>query len=663
MLALQYASMPWPLQESLNIVRVALALVALFGVVPFLVFPPPRLPAADRSTVLQRAIWAMFLYMVLVHALSAARLYEALFFLFVCLAIAAFVRGRRLESRQFRRYAVDVLARVFDWMDGNGPRLGQQWSQWRATRATAGARARWRPQWDRIAGWTVLGAVVAVAGWMRFYEAYVTPAPVFSDAPVNLAWMSYMANNMLYNNEVYPRGMYVFLSLVRKFTALNGVEVLVVAGPLFGLGILLTILFFVYQATRSLSATTVAALLYGTLPKLLPLDFDRLASHNSQEFGLLFVLPAAWFTHTYVSSGRRSDLYTAAAAAGIIGFTHPVPLAGALLLMAATGLTAAVAGGAPARARLLPLIATVAAAGLVAVAPLALAVLAGEQWHGISLRFLTSTTTVSVATLSRAVIVSVPAAIVACGWLVWQRRRANADRGGPLAAGAVALAAPLLYVLPYVGFTNEVLAVRGGDVAALGVAVGAGLLWAGFEHLLPRGWTQRGWVPLTAVACMTAIAWTVSPPEPVRPYHYYSDEQIRTYLWADRNFVPGEWTLVAGPTGYALSVGRSYHQEVRDFLDMAATLPDETSSWLADGPRLGYGVTYDYLLVIEKVIPFYTGEEAAPRLEQAAALQRWIDRQQGRAALTHVFDGDEVSVWVLRLPRPDSWLTAADGGR
>lgn len=654
--------MPWPLQESLNIVRVALALALLFGVVPYVVFPPPQQPEADRSTVLQRAIWMMFLYMVLVHALSAARLYEALFFLFICLAIAALVRGRRLQSRQFRRYAVDVLARVFDWMDGNGPRLRQLWAHWRTTRLAARPWAQ-RPQWDRAAGWTVLGAVVAVAGWMRFYEAYVTPAPVFSDAPVNLAWMSYMANNMLYNNEVYPRGMYVFLSLVRKFTALNGVEVLVVAGPLFGLGILLSVLFFVYQATRSLSATTVAALLYGTLPRLLPLDFERLASHNSQEFGFLFVLPAAWFTHAYVSSGRRSDLYTAAAAAGIVGFTHPVPLAGALLLMAATGLTAAITGGASARARLLPLIAVTAAAGLVAVAPLALAVLAGEQWHGISLQFLTSTTTVNVATFSRAVLVSVPVAIVATGWLVWQRRRVDADRSGPLAAGAVALAAPVLYALPYVGFTNEVLAVRGGDVAALGVAVGAGLLWAGLEHLLPTGWTGRGWVPVAAVACLTAVAWTLSPPEPVRPYHYYSDEQIRTYLWADRNFVPGEWTLVSGPTGYALSVGRSYHQEVRDFLDMAAMLPDDTDTWLTEGPRRGFGVTYDYLLVIEKVIPFYTGEQAQPRLRQAAALQRWIDGQRGRAALTHVFDGEEVSVWVLSLPRPDSWLTAASGGR
>lgn len=636
---------PWAFQATTALFRVLLAVVLVFGIVPALAFPW-RQGLAGLDLALARALWMAFATTVTVHLLVALRIYEAAVFLVLCLAAAAATRWRPLSPEERVRWKGRLLSGFFDLVDGRYP--------WRAPLARRlgrlGRLVPPRPLGERAAG-AMLLLVLAVAAWMRYAEAFTTPAPALSDAPVNLAWLKHMTNNVLYGGEVYPRGMYAVLSLLAKLSGLNGLLVLDVTGPLVGFSILLSLLFFVHRATRSTGAVVVSALVYGTLPQVLPMDFARHAAHNSQEYALIFVLPAAWFAWSYLVNGHAAERFAAAAAAGLAAFTHPVPTLFVIAALGAAGVAACLADLARWR-RLAHLATWTALAGAIALTPPILALALGQHWHASSLQYLgefaaqppsLNVTFAGLAILALGLVIATA---------ILSRRRGPAatlmESWAP--AAALVVVALTIHLLPALGLRSRALADRGGEIAALGLGVAAGLGWALLEAALGR----RRMLAIGLLPPLIAAAWIAFPPQPARPYHVFTKELILQYLRADATFTPNAWTLVmGGHTSHALAYGRALHLYVDEFIGLADRMPADADKWLEIGDKLGIPLTPDYLLVVEKEIPlapFEPPAEALPRLAEASRLRHWIDSHRKTLPLRLVLDGGQVSVWHLQLP-------------
>lgn len=635
---------PWPALAGVTLLRILLAVVLLYVFLPIIIFPGRYEPGSDF--LVQRAVWMAFTATAVVHILAVLRLYEAVMFLSLMALLASRWRLLAVKRKTLTQIGAGLAGWIFDLMDQRP--VFRDWFDYlpRFFSQLRERSGRWR---DRIwisLPWFNLFAVGAAAAWMLLADAFQNPSPALSDAPVTLAWMKYLENNHLYRDGVYPQGMYVFLTLIRKFTGVNHVEVMNLTGPLVGLLILSAVVYFVFKTTASLSAATAAALIYGTLPRLLPMAFDRHAAHNSQEFGLIFSLPAAWFAFSYLRRGNPADRLTASAAAGMTAFTHPIPALLAVSAIGASGLAAFFSRRAPEWRRLVSLTAGLAGAGLAAAAPMALALAAGHNWHGTSAEYLQSTVELKQRPDPLILGAVTLALIFTAGGLVLARTARQpfrqdlwARRSAAAAAAAVSIG---LYLLPSIGVPLEALADRSGETAALGLTVLAALVWSILESALAR--IRPGLAPgLSAVltSLLITVSWTLFPPEPVRPYRHYPQELIRQYLRADKSFTPGRWTLVTGDLGYALALGRAYHMYPDDFVAMASKMPPAADHWIEFANRSKMTISPTYLLITEKSPP-----------QTPDRLQQWISQNHDRLPLVMVFNGNQLTVWRLELPDP-----------
>jgi hypothetical protein len=639
---------------AVSLIRVLLATSLLVVGLPWLMLPAPL--DKETSPWVTRGIWMTFGLISVVHLLAYVRLYEAPVLLVMCALVAVWTRVLSLPATDRFSLRIRIVGGLYDLFDTRRLVLP-------ATNLVKTWRSKRPGVWTAIGGLLLLVALV-LSVQVLFPESFATPAPAFSDAPVNIAWAKYIENPLdadypvIYHDEVYPRGMYAVLSLLRKFTALNAVLVLDISGPLVGLGILLSVLFFVHKTTRSMGAVIIAATLYGVVPHLLPMNLPRHVGHQSEEFGLIFVLPAAWYTFAYLCNGRPPDRATAAAAAGVAAFTHPVATVFAIAAMGATGLVALLHGGKPAWRRLPGLIGWVGGAGALAVLPMAVALASGQHWHATSFDYLQQTLAerppinpVHLGVLGLAALLT-PILTLAARWF-----------GKEVAAlGAVAACTTMglvVYLLPSYGVSNRVLIERGGEFGALGLAIAAGLGWALLEQLLGR---MRPAAVLPA-ALVGAMAWQISPAAPVRPYHYFTSEMIQVYLQADASYPSGSWTLITGFLGYPLGLGRAVHLYPDLFVLMAKQMPANVSEWYEapytdiDGELKANTVPAHYLFLVERTVPVALGQSPSDPVlvktrAQAATLAQWIQQNRDRLPLRHVLDDENLDAWTLEIPVP-----------
>ncbi|HEY3368969.1 MAG TPA: hypothetical protein VGK74_28255 [Symbiobacteriaceae bacterium] len=636
----------WPLL----LVRSLVHLLALIAVV-FVILPGalwPNLPGRRLSDYLVRAVGTTFVLVLLVYLLDLIRLYEGLTLGLLVVGVVAVPVIRR-----FRSLSGDE-AYSAGWLD--------------LLDRTAAALSRWR---DGVAAllrgggvrFTAAGLMTAVlltvpagvAAWERFSQALVRVSPAFSDAEVTMKWYRLLQTSYdkvaLYVDGIYPLGLYTVLSLLGKLSDLNAVLMLQAMGPLQGLGLVLLGAAALYVATRQPLAAVVYIWLYGTMADWVPVNLDRHAGLNPQEFGLLFILPVAAFTIGYLLDGERKHALAGAAALGLTVLIHPVAaiFAGLAAVVPALVLTLAQ----PSHWRRLAALAgwSVAACALGGL-PLLAGRLAGLPWHSASLDY-------AVKRLDPGAFPPPPPALTAlallativglAAWATPAVRRSEAARyaaAAALALGATALAGlaltwGLVRVLPL-----RFLYDRGQDPAAMLVTGAAGAACA--LLLLPL-WSRRGWRWLVSglVLAGMAAAWVASPPKAVMPYRVFNDATLYQYLRIDAAHAPGTWGMVAGPDGYTLAIGRAFHVYPHELGARYRIGPDG----LTDQQQPGPPVKPDLYFFVDRQPPedlALMQERANARQAESDRLAAWIDQAMGTGLpLQRVYHDPTLDVWEL----------------
>jgi hypothetical protein len=638
---------PWPQIYGLALLHVLLLLWLVYWLIPGWIWPFG--PRSGPAGVLARAIWTVFAFGLLVHLMVVLRIYEGLTLLL--LLAAGLWYGWRARSGGATAVAqlLVLFRKVYDWLHGGWrSHLGQMRQRMAASVGSV--------TWSGALSACAVVLPVGVAAWERFAQAVTRISPALSDAEVNLKWMRLLENSYstvyLYVDGVYPMGMYTFLSLMRKLSALNPVVLLQVTGPLVGLGLVVLGAVALYIATGRGVAAAVFAWLYGTMAAWLPISLERQAAHNSQEFGMLFILPAVAFAIRYLLDGERWQVVAAAAAVGMTVLTHPVP---AIYAVLGVGVSAVVMTLIRlCWRRCLALAGWCAAASVLAALPPAVGLALGIPWNGSSISYAAETVAgIPKPSLLLVLLAGVPVVFGLAGWVIVRVRRVRevgAEAAVCIALGVAALAGLAVTWAPALGVPIRFFYDRGRDPASMllaaGVAAGVAVLAA---PLLDRA-RWRWMAPVLLMSGM-AVAWWQVPPPIAAPYRIFNDAMLYEYLRIDGAHAAGTWAMVAGPDAYTLALGRAQHIYPNE-LNTRYLI---TREGLTDLKFPGMPVPLDFFFFVDRQTPEglpTTAERAVNRADASLQLSVWIQQAlQSGLPLQRVYSDATLDVWELQPDR------------
>lgn len=626
-----------------SLIRIGLAFLLVFVWLPRWLFPQRKGEGPlDRlyANLVQMSFWST----LAVYLLAATRLYEvislgAVYLVIYGIRLRNLYPGERLHAALagLVRTGYDLLDRIVSLRLVVGRRLHRVVEG--GSRALGEAFGRWLSALHSLA---FLG-VLAVSAYLRFADAVRHAAPALSDSYITLAWMKYIERRQLFHDGIYPQGFHIYLSILRKFSAVDPLLVLKYAGPFNGVLIVLSVYYLLSRLTGQKTPALVGAFAYGVLARDLPYGFIRQAATNSQEYALVFLLPTLWFGLRYLQGGDRRDACLTLQGLAVIGLSHAM-----VAFFAAAGILAVIGASvlslsAPWR-RLAHLIVGLLVAGLISAIPLGVGMVLGKSLHSSSAEFAAAKAVIPPPPWTGAILDGlILAALAGLYALVVVRHRSR--RAGFLFVVLLLAGATALYQAPRLGVQSVVLAARSGELLALALCLAYGLFWHGEGRAGPL-------VAVLAVASMAGVL-LYRPPQPAEPYKMQWDEAVEQYLRIAYTHLPTDWLIVSNEEGYALVLGRGWHLTVSDFL--ARYSPSERLFGFRgrSGEQERLLVSDIYIFYEKEPYPVpldnpQVRETYRRRLEEGRRLRQWIEEYQA----THndmklYYEGERLQVYTI----------------
>lgn len=636
------------LHQITQLTRFAAAAIGLYVITPRLLWP--ELTGDDADRFWHGLVRMVALVIALVYVLVLAGLYEVLGFA----GCIAFCLLRRCldptERRRFwQRTASLACTSLYDLLDGlirPVQHIGQSLQRVTLSRVER-CRARLRHPGTAVADLLCL-AVLGYSAWLRFHDAVLHAAPAMSDAYVTLAWMKYIERRILFHDGIYPQGFHIVLSTLHKFAGQDTLYTLKYAGPLSGVLTVCGIYYATWKFTGRKTAGALAALAYGALGAWLPLEWQRQASTNSQEFALIFVVPAWYWSHRFLIEGRKSDWWAAFTSYLIIGWVHTLAYLFLLLGLVCLGLAHLCTDWRAAWRRAPPLLGAAAVSVCLAVLPMGLGILLGREFHQTSLQFATSTLAIAPPEITWVDYAPMFGVIVFLMQAVVSKRRGLIVPAVCLfmltgaAFGFYQLAGPLS--------GNAVLATRSNLLWSLILAVDIGVSWSAFCSLVAVSCRRSTMADVPAAVLVCGLTVALLRPQPPSPYKMQPDNMVEQYLRISGDFRPTEWMIVSTDEGYALALGQGYHMHVGDWLRSYPA----TGEWLQSETATGREVmlTPDIFLFRETQI-FRTdfdhlAELYQRREDEYLQLERWLHEYGStHDNLSLYYEDNTLEIWRI----------------
>ena len=632
------------LNHLLNLGHYLFSFALLFLLVPGLIFKREKEPFLDGFF---SGYVRMVLFLILLgYVLVLLKLYELLTLvaIFGILAIWRYVadRSRNLESIGF-----NIMVWVYEWTDGL---FGQKIKK-KERSDRIGLCEKSTPVYLVNAG--ILVVIIVYAAYLRIYDTFVHAAPAMSDAYVTLAWMKYITNRILFHDGIYPQGFHIILATLQKFAAIDALYVLKYTGPFNGVLISLSIYYFISRLSGRSQPGMIGALIYGVMGGFMSHEWVRQASTNSQEFALIFVLPALYFFYQYIKEAKPFDLWTGAAAVCAAGLSHSLAFAFIGLGMGMLILVSLVVNPKEYWRRTGNLCLVGVSSVVISLLPVGIGLLLGKWFHGSSAAYLVETAdAISVPLLG----VSDYCAFFSLGlvflWVVFNRTPFHEK----LAEIFVLILGVGTYALYYWGgfLTGSIMiSSRAGTLWALIVPVCLGLGW----HILFKMFSEmkRNIAGIVLIVGLLCYILFILKPGPIIPYKMEHDSSVEQYLRINGNFRPTEWMIVSQEEGYALVYGKGYHLMMQDFLAWYDPAEKELTHWVNGVPEVL--VTPDIFIYEEKRL-FRTDLDMesldiiyARREKEQTGLTEWLERyRDSHDNLSIFYEDDDLRIWRIHQP-------------
>ncbi|MBE3591013.1 MAG: hypothetical protein IMW98_09410 [Firmicutes bacterium] len=642
-------ALPWTDVAS-TLFRIVAGFGLFYGWLAGVFFPAPAgMPRGDRFWVQALSMGA---YAILLgYLLVALHVFEVLGWVVALGASHLLLAGRRrvLWSRYQLRPAVRLGAAVLEELDDLARTPARAWQ--RARGWISALRPRGRPSLVSVATGLLGLVILGVSAWMHFASNVAHAALHFADASVVVLWVKAVAEQRLFVDGVYPEGFHITLAALIKLTMSNPILFIKFVGPAIGVAMALSVAYFAARTSGRAVPALAALLVYGTLPALLPYEFSRQVGTDSQEFGHILVLPVAWLAYRSWFADH-AEAYRRGALAGVLmaALVHPI----AALNTAAAALAASIAAWLAIgihRPTFAWYAVRVAAAALLAAAPLAAAWLMGVPLHASSLAFATSQERFATPPVSPWAWAGLAAPALSLVVRL-RRRRSPLELGVPLLVLLTLGTSLCIQQAPRFGFYNTAILVRSGEFVALALAPALALGWSAVEEALEAwpGPAAARWVSWAALSAVTALAWRAEPPQSPHPYTMESDEFVAEYVHIAQTNRPTDWLAVSDPKGYAYALGQGFQLDPVSFVEHVV----ETADGLVYQDQSGtHPLPARIYLFVEKrwwVAPFPSEQAELPRRQAAnERLKRWIaDYSARHGPLPVVFDGRYLRVYELR---------------
>ncbi|HOV79228.1 MAG TPA: hypothetical protein PK728_03915 [Bacillota bacterium] len=644
--------------QILNIVRYGFSFLIVFVLWPRILFPGRE---EDRlNAIVSRYVKMACLTMAAGYFLVSIKLYELFSLVAVLLLISAYSLSRRGQKNGsgFKDIWPGFVALVYDFFDGLvNPLILAGGFFKKKFYSVKGFVCSGFGTFAAAGNSLLLISVFLYSAYLRFYDAVVHAAPAMSDAYVTLAWMKYIERRILFHDGIYPQGFHIYLTVLRKFAFTDPLYVLKYTGPLDGLFITLGLYFAVSRLTGRVTPGIVSAFIFGVLPGFLPCEWQRQASTNSQEFALVFLLPAWYYAACYFDSQKKSHFWAAAAAFAVIGWTHPLIFVflyiGLFFLIAANFTFNLKESAGPAK----NIILAAGGAGVLAVLPAAPGLLMGRSFHSSSADYLTWQVKVNFPEITAIDVLALGGLLLFfITSLVFKKHKRQIITAFFVLLLGLSSFAMYMTLGPLTG--KAVLAARTGIMWSLLAAVGIGAGWFALCGIVPGGvkkQTAEVILCIAAVVCATVLL----KPASAQPYKMQRDSMVEQYLRISSDFRPTEWMMVSAEEGYALALGRGWHTMLGDFLSWYDPAREKLVR-LVDG-RENILTTPDIFIFKEKNL-FRVEEDSIKtimqpvlerRAEEYRLLDQWLEKYEASHDNVSVYYEDE-DIQVIRIHQPKS---------
>ncbi|MCY0892179.1 MAG: hypothetical protein OWR52_01535, partial [Acidibacillus sp.] len=518
-----------------------------------------------RDQLIANMMRMVFFSMITTYLLLVIHLYEVMSFLGVII-LWNYLRNFRLSKDVVRTPGV-FIALLYDLIDS--PQIITNYlSELRPTIHHLRMKKTppsWLQNFQLYSVWLTFIIVI----YIHFYAAVTVAAPPLSDSYVDLAWIQYINQRILFHDGIYPQGFYIFMDLLFKFSFINTLYVVKYTGGLDAILLMYGLYFIITSWTHRRLGALIAVIIYGILGHALLLDdYVRLATSESQEFGVVFVLPSIYFLHRYISRKQDVDLWTAFAGMCITGLVNPVSYLFEAVGCIAVAFAFIILDYRATKKELFKTLFAGVASIVVTLAPLGTGLLLGHPINQASTTFIDmGVHHITFPQLSIWDAVTLCSLVILLFTLISTRRN---ERSTPILS--VALLGIFIFLIYYFGASvskSEVIAVRAIDLWAYTEALVIGMTIQTIFSLLGEQSKLNIRIETGIMFLLIIVIPIVYPIRPILPYRMQWNQSVEEYLSINQHYKYVGYMIVSEDyQDYDLVLGDGYFMPMKQFLHM-----------------------------------------------------------------------------------------------
>ncbi|WP_281885341.1 hypothetical protein [Paenibacillus sp. YYML68] len=570
-----------------HLLKYIIAYMLLFYWLPALVVPPHVDEQQERPRPMDRWMVSMvhshFFIIVVVHVLALSKLFETISLYCVIILTFVFLLRKRAKEGSLS-IGVYRLTTLLDLSD-NRMKLRQL-----LLKSLRKVRLKTRRAIHRTATYIRQHPVVSIgligsigcSAYIVFRHALLYAYYASSDPYVHLKWAKALSTNIIYIDGVYPYGYEAVIAALNKFYMMDPYYIVRYIGPLTGVLILFTIFYVLRRLfPKDLMLIVLTFVIITASSWLFGGYVWRQMSALSMEYGILFFAPGIYYLISFLRTGRSYSLILAAECLVLTLFIHPYVAVchGVAYII----VFVVYADKVLASRSMLRIIAIFLAAGILGMAPLALGILAGLEFHQTSIDFIKDSVTLDGAEQTWAdkwkvyqsnrffflflFCMGALAVLLALSQLL--RKRVSLLPQHSLRSSMVFLLLGLFFFCVYqaghLGLPVFIPEYRLEAFFVLGAAILMALTISTAGSLLRSTKLSNAFKLLS---CSAALLFFFSNSGHAIPEgdRFQYDDAARAYLRIQGDFPHQEWTIVSTIEEYPLVIGYGWHYNLWEFV-------------------------------------------------------------------------------------------------
>lgn len=180
---------------------------------------------------------------------------------------------------------------------------------------------RW--YFDKNVVYHIIGTVcVFLLVIRRGFFAMTSQAFPTSDVSVHTSWINFLDAGYIFSDGIYPFAMHNVVSAFAKMTFIDVVTVMRFIGPLNAVFMGMLLMIVITKIFKSPAASIITGLVYCVSSFGTGAVVDRIFFSLPQEYGMLFIVPTAYFMVKFLEEQRNVDGITFAFAASMTVAGH-----------------------------------------------------------------------------------------------------------------------------------------------------------------------------------------------------------------------------------------------------------------------------------------------------------------------------------------------------